>query len=68
MVKIIQMTSTPEPLGRLGCYFAGSIWDTSLYKKVKSFQLDHKQASSGWGKVGKNDAKFPIHEHFELES
>ena len=37
-------------------------------KKLKSFQLDHKQASSGWGKVGKNDAKFPIHEPFDLES
>ena len=31
-------------------------------------QLDHKQASSGWGKLGKNDAKFLIHEPFELES
>ena len=26
--------------------------------------MDHKQASSGWGKVGKNDVKFPIHEPF----
>ena len=32
------------------------------------FWLDHKQALSGWGKIGENDAKFPIHEPFELES
>ena len=37
-------------------------------KSLKLFWLDHKQALSGWGKVGKNDAKFPIHEPFELES
>ena len=37
-------------------------------KKLKSFRSDHKQASSGWGKIGKNDAKFPIHEPFKLES
>ena len=36
--------------------------------KLKSFRLDYKQASSGWGKVGKTDAKFLIHEPFELES
>ena len=35
---------------------------------LKSFRLDHKQALIGWGKVWKNDAKFPIHEPFELES
>ena len=29
---------------------------------------NNKQASSGWGNFGKNDAKFPIHEPFELES
>ena len=40
----------------------------SIKKRLKSFQLDRKQASSGWGKVGKNDAEFPIHEPFELES
>ena len=40
----------------------------SIKKKLKSFQLDHKQASSGWGKFGKNDAKFSIDEPFELES
>ena len=27
-----------------------------------------QQTLSGWGKVGKNDAKFQIHEPFELES
>ena len=37
-------------------------------KKLKSFRSDYKQALSGWGKVEKNDAKFPIHEPFELES
>ena len=37
-------------------------------KKLKSFWLDYKQALSGWDKVGKNYAKFPIHEPFELES
>ena len=41
---------------------------TLLYKISKLFRLDHKQALSGWGKVWKNDAKFPIHEPFELES
>ena len=40
----------------------------AIKKWLKSFRLDHKQASSGWGKVGKNDAKFPIHEPFNLES
>ena len=35
MVKTIQMTSSPEPPGGFGLYFAGSIWDTSLYKKAK---------------------------------
>ena len=35
MVKTIQMTSFPEPLGRLGCYFAGSILGTSLYRIAK---------------------------------
>ena len=40
----------------------------AIKKKLKSFQLDHKQASSGWVKVGENDAKFLIHEPFELES
>ena len=58
MVKTIQMTSSPEPPGGFGLYFAGSIWGTSLYKI----------ALIGWGKVGKNDVKFPIHEPFELES
>ena len=33
--KIIQMTSSQKPTGRLGWYFAGSIWDTSLYKITK---------------------------------
>ena len=37
-------------------------------KELKLFLLDYKQALSGLGKVGKNDAKFPIHEPFELES
>ena len=37
-------------------------------KRLKFFRLDYKQALSWWGKVGKNDAKFPIHEPFELES
>ena len=37
-------------------------------KYIKSFWSDYKQALIGWGKVGKNDAKFPIHEPFELES
>ena len=37
-------------------------------KYLKLFRLDRKQASSGWGKVRKNDAKFRIHEPFELES
>ena len=37
-------------------------------KQLESFWSDHKQALIGWGKVGKNDAKFPIHEPFELES
>ena len=68
MVKTILMTSSPEPPGRLGWYFAGSIWGTSYVKKLKSFQLEYKQALTGWGKVGKNDANFPIHEPFELES
>ena len=36
--------------------------------QLKSFRSDHKQALSGWGKIGKNDAKFRIHEAFELES
>ena len=35
MVKTIQMTSSPEPPGGFGLYFAGSIWGTSLYKKAK---------------------------------
>ena len=35
---------------------------------IKSFRSDHKQTLSGWGTVGKNDAKFRIHEPFELES
>ena len=39
-----------------------------IKKQLKSFPSDHKQASSGWGKVGKNDAKFRIHEPFDLES
>ena len=34
----------------------------------KNHSNDHNQASGGWGKVGKNDAKFPIHDSFELES
>ena len=68
MVKTIQMTSSPEPPGRFGQYSAGSIWGTSLYKIAKIVRWDHKQALIGWGKVGKNDAKFPIHEPFELES
>ena len=69
MVKTIQMTSSPEPTGGFGLYFAGSIWGTSLYiKKLKSFRSDHKQALIGLGKVGKNNAKLPIHEPFELES
>ena len=37
-------------------------------KQLKSFRSDDKQASSGWGKVGTNDAQFPIHESFKLES
>ena len=37
-------------------------------QKLKSFRLDHKQALSGWGEVGKNDANTPMHEPFELES
>ena len=36
--------------------------------ELKSFRSDYKQALIGWGKVGKNDAKFPIHEPFEIES
>ena len=32
MVKTLQKSSFPEPLGGLGWYFAGSIWGTSLYK------------------------------------
>ena len=68
MVKTIQMTSSPEPPGRFGLYFAGSMWDTSLYKIAKIIRSDHKQALIGWGKVGKKDAKYPIHEPFELES
>ena len=68
MVKTIQMTSTPEPPGRLGRYFAASNGTPRYIKWLKSFQLNHKQASSGWGKIEKNDAKFPIHEPFELES
>ena len=40
----------------------------SIFKWLKSFRSDHKQALIGWGKVGKNDIKFPIHEPFELES
>ena len=67
MVKNIQMTSSPEPPGGFGLYFARSIWDTSLYKIAKPFRSGHKQALIGWGKVGENDAKFPIHDAFELE-
>ena len=48
--------------------FCISIWGTLLYKMLKSLRSDHKQTLSGWGKVGKNDTKFPIHEPFELES
>ena len=33
-----------------------------------SFRSDQKRALSGWGKLGKSDAKFRIHEPFELES
>ena len=40
----------------------------SIFKWLNSFRSDHKQALIGWGKVGKNDIKFPIHEPFELES
>ena len=40
--KTIQMTSNPEPTGRLGLYFAGSIWDTSLYKIVKIVSVGSK--------------------------
>ena len=32
MVKTIQQSSSPEPPGGLGSYFAGSIWGTSPYK------------------------------------
>ena len=35
MVKTIQTTSSPEPPGGFGLYFAGSIWGTSLYKIAK---------------------------------
>ena len=31
MVKTIQMTSSPEPPGRFGWYFAGSIWGTYMW-------------------------------------
>ena len=41
---------------------------TSSPEPPGGFGSDHKQALIGWGKVGKNDAKFPIHEPFELES
>ena len=53
-----------------------SLWETARYrlkyclkgplnpKQPTSFRSDHKQASSGWGKIGKNDAKFRIHEPF----
>ena len=44
-------------------------YGTPLYiKQLKSFRSDYKQTLIGWGKVWKNDAKFPIHEPFELES
>ena len=67
--KTIHMTSSPEPQSRLGLFFAGSIWGTSLYKKkLKSFRLDNRQALIRWAKIGENDTKFPIHEPFELES
>ena len=33
--KNIQVTSSPETPGGFGLYFAGSIWDTSLYKIAK---------------------------------
>ena len=36
-------------------------------KLLKSFRSDHKQTFSGWGKIGKNDVNFQIHEPFELE-
>ena len=35
MVKTIYMPSYPEPPSRLGWYFTGSIWGTSLYKVAK---------------------------------
>ena len=35
MVKTIRMTSSPEPPGGLGLYFAGSLWGTSQYKLAK---------------------------------
>ena len=45
------------------------MWGTSPFiKLLKSFRSDHKQASNGWVKDGKNDAKFQIHEPFDLES
>ena len=37
-------------------------------KWLKSFQSDHKQTLSGWGKFGKNDIKFWIHGPSEHES
>ena len=68
MVKTIQMTSSPEPPGGLGCILQEAYGKPLYIKQLKSFQSDHKQTSSGRGKVGKNDAKFLIHEPFELES
>ena len=58
-------SSSPEPPGGLGDILQEA-YVAPPY--IKWFRSDHKQASSGWGKIGENDAKFQMHEPFELES
>ena len=67
MVKTFKrlLSRTTVPIRLIFCM---KLWGTFLYEIAKLFRPDHKQTLSGWGKVGKKDAKFQVHEPFELES
>ena len=68
MVETNKMTSTQNHQADKADILQEAYGTPRYIKQLKSFQLDHKQALNGWGKFGKNYAKFPIHEPFELES